>query len=240
MKKQKIVVVTGASYGLGKSLSGRFLLNGYKVYGISRTNPNINDNNFIWVNVDLLKSESFELIKNSISESKIDILINNAGVVFAEKSLDFTEETFNKTFGINLIAPIKLTSLLKQKLQGGVVVNISSTSDRFAEDGLGMYCSSKVAIDIYFDSVAIENKDIKVLTILPVYVDTPMLKDIAAKLGFTTDDAVDPLKVAEAIEKIITDQKLESGSRIMILTNKSMNERLYYYNIDTKEFKKVK
>ena len=72
-----------------------------------------------------------------------------------------------------------------------------------------------------------------------------MLKDIAAKLGFTTDDAVDPLKVAEAIEKIITDQKLESGSRIMILTNKSMNEiinseRLYYYNIDTKEFKKVK
>lgn len=242
----KTAVVTGASYGLGKSISEMLLAGGFKVYGISRTESSIKNNNFVWLKADLLKEESFDLIKSSIFENKIDILVNDAGVVFSEKSLKFKNEIFEKTFGLNLIAPIKLTSILKSKLQGGTVVNISSTSDRFTDPGLGMYCASKSALDIYFDAVVLENKNIKIINILPVYIDTPMLRGIANKLNFSCNKATKPEKVSRAIKEIIfSDKNLGSGTRIMILPNESLDntkdpEKLYYYNVDTKEFKKLK
>lgn len=242
----KIAVVTGSSYGLGKSISLMLLKNGFKVYGISRTDPKIEDNNFIWLKADLLDEMGFNFIYSSISEDKIDLLINNAGVVVAEKALQFNDESFAKVFGINLIAPIKLTAVLKNKLQGSIVVNISSTSDRFAEDSLGTYCSSKAALDIYFDSVAIENPQIKIINILPVYMDTPMLNSILKELDFTTDDAINTEVFAEAVKKIIFNQEsIESGARVIVLSNKSLGEvenpeKLYYFNVDTEDFKKIK
>lgn len=242
----KVAVVTGTSYGLGKCIAEMLLSKGYKVYGISRTESPIKDRNFIWIKADLLREESFKLISSLISEDKIDLLVNNAGVVFGENSLDFSKETFDKTFGVNLVAPVKLAASLKSKLGGGEIINISSTSDRFAEDGLAMYCASKSALSIYFDAVALENKDIRVLNILPVYVDTRMLKDISQKLKFSTDGATKPEKIAEAIKEItFSDHRLESGARIIILSNESLSdtedpEKLYYYNVDTKEFKKLK
>ena len=60
--------------------------------------------------------------------------------------MEFEKETFDNTFGINLIAPLKLTLILKNKIKDGLVINVSSTSDRFAEEGLAMYCASKAAL----------------------------------------------------------------------------------------------
>lgn len=245
MNNSKIAVVTGSSYGLGLSITKLLLSNDFKVYGISRSKPKIIDKNFVYIKADLLVDKSYEIIKSVVVEERIDLLVNNAGVVFAEKALEFTQTIFDKTFGLNLIVPIRLTSILKRKLKNGIVVNISSTSDRFAEDRIGMYCASKSALDIYFDAVAIENKDIKVLNILPVYIDTPMLKDISEKLKFSTDGATKSEKVAEVSMEIINrSNDFESGSRIMILSDKTLDEatnpeKLWYYNIDTREFKKV-
>jgi short-subunit dehydrogenase len=242
----KTAVVTGASSGLGKSISEMLLKNDFKVYGVSRTEPVIENINFIWIKADLSKNESFDLIGSLIVEDKVDLLVNDAGVVFAENSLDFHDNTFEKTFAINLVAPIKLTSKLKSKLDRGTVVNISSTSDRFVDEGLASYCASKTALDVYFDAVALENKNIKVLDILPVYIDTPMLHDIAEKLKFTYNTATKPEIVAEAMKEIIfSNQNLESGTRVIVLSNESLDdteesEKLWYYNVDTKEMKKLK
>ena len=52
----KIAVITGASYGLGSSISSKLIELGYKVYGISRTKPSISGPNFIWIKADLLNS----------------------------------------------------------------------------------------------------------------------------------------------------------------------------------------
>jgi len=49
----KTAVVTGASYGLGKSIAEMLLANGFKVYGVSRTDPPIKNKDFIWLKVDL-------------------------------------------------------------------------------------------------------------------------------------------------------------------------------------------
>jgi len=242
----KTAVVTGTSYGLGKTIAEMFLSEGFKVYGISRTKSEFQNKNFVWIKADLLGEKSFELINSSISEDKIDLLVNNAGVVFAEKSLEFKTETFDNTFGINLIAPVKLTKILKYKLQSGMVANISSTSDRFLDEGTALYSASKSALEVYFDGVALENKDIKIINILPAYVDTPMLRTIAGKLKFSLADATNPNDVASAIGEILLNhQELESGSRVITTSNKSYlkrfdSEKLYYYNVNTKEFKKLK
>lgn len=246
MNNLKTAVVTGSSYGIGLNISKRLLLNNFRVYGISRTKPPINDSNFIWIKADLLKGECFKYIGSEVIEPKVDLLVNNAGVVIAEKSLEFTQETFNKTYGLNLIAPVKLTSILNTKLQNGIVVNISSTSDRFAEDSLALYCSSKAALNMYFDAVGVENPKLKVINILPIYVDTPMLSGISKKLNFSVVDAVNPVKFAETVIKIIfSASKLESGSRVIVVPNKSVDdindpERLWYYDMSTDEFIKLK
>ncbi len=243
----KIAVVTGTSYGLGKSIAKLLLSNGYKVYGISRTKTDISNSNFVWLKCNLLENEDIENIATQVFEESIDLLINNAGVVFAENGLGFTKEVFDKTFGVNLIAPVMLTMVLRDKLDNNLVINISSTSDRFAESGLAMYCSSKSAVEIYFDAIAIENPQIKFINILPVYIDTPMLDKISKDLNFSTNDANTPELVAGGVINVINKKiQFDSGSRVMILTNKNIvsetidSEKLWYYNIDTKEFKKIK
>lgn len=243
----KTAVVTGTSYGLGKSIAKVLLKNQFKVYGISRTKSEILNNNFVWLKCDLSKFEDIKDVVAKISEDKVDLLVNNAGVVFAEKGLDFTKEVFDKTYGVNLIAPILLAAVLKNKLYNSLVINISSTSDRFAEEGLGMYCSSKAALGIYFDSVVAENPNTKYINILPVYVDTPMLDKISKDLNFSATGATSPEVVVEGVIALINkNAQFDSGSRVMILSNENVNsetkdpEKLWYYNTDTKEFKKIK
>jgi NAD(P)-dependent dehydrogenase (short-subunit alcohol dehydrogenase family) len=243
----KTAIITGTSYGLGFSLIQKLLDTGYKVYGISRTETKIKNSNFVWLKCDLYSEKEIKDAVCKITEEKIDLIINNAGVVFAEDGLDINIDTFEKTFKINLLAPILITGELKNKINGALIVNISSTSDRFAEEKIGIYCASKSALGIYFQSVALEYPEIKFLTILPVYIDTPMLKDISSKLNFSVDKPTKPEILAESVSEIILSKnRFESGAKIMLLQENEIesetgeHENLYYYNLDKKEIKKVK
>src|SRR3990167_5919839 len=170
----KVAVVTGGSYGIGKSICEALLKNNFKVYGISRTKPSAQNNNFIWIKADLYNYIDIKSLADKIDEKKLDLLVNNAGTYVEELALNFSQGNFHKIFDLNFIAPICITKTLSKKLNNGLVINISSTSDRFAEEGSGLYCSSKSALNIFFDAFAIENKNIKVLNILPDYIDTPL------------------------------------------------------------------
>lgn len=245
----KIAVVTGSSYGLGLSITKLLLANDFKVYGISRSEPSIKNSNFVWIKADLLNDNDPKNIIDMIKEEKVDLLVNNAGTAILEASLNLTDKNFDLTFGLNFKAPIKLTSLLKGKLESGLIINISSNSDRFAQKDYGLYSASKAALNIYFDTIAIDNKNIKIFNILPSYVDTPLqhkLNDKGNDIEFTWDMAMDSEKVAKSILKLFEDRdNYPTLSRIMIVSNRLIDdtqdpEKLWYYNVDTEEFKKLK
>lgn len=245
----KIAVVTGASYGLGLSITNLLLLNDFKVYGISRSEPPVKNNNFVWIKEDLLNDNGFKNIINNIKEDKIDLLVNNVGTAILESALEMTDKNFDLTFKLNFKVPIKLTNLLKDKLENCLIVNISSNSDRFAQKDYGLYSASKAALNIYFDTIAVENKDIKVFNLLPSYIDTPLqhkLNDDGKDKEFSWNITMNPDSVAKSVLKLFEDKdNYPTSAKIMIVSNKLIDdtedpEKLWYYNVDTEEFEKLK
>ncbi len=242
----KIAIVTGTSYGIGESIATMLLGINFKVYGISRTKPSINNKNFCWIKADLVDLNAVNKIKDVIKESNIDILVNNAGTHIEELALSISLDRFNHIFGLNFLAPAFLTKTLSSKLTNGLVINISSTSDRFTEVSTGLYCASKAAMDIFFETLAVENKNIKVINLLPSYVNTPLQHKISDNTDFDWEQCITPSQIAGSIKDLIERRfDVSSGSKVMVLNNKTMSdtrdpEKLYYYNVDTKEFKKLK
>lgn len=238
----KTAVVTGSSSGIGRAVSMQLLNYDFKVYGVSRRNPSISIPRLVWIKADLTKPHDIQKVVQSIHEKTIDVVVNAAGTAFKKLGLDLSKKDFYRIFDLNLLGPIYLVSALKGKLHAGLVINISSTSDRIPEKGYALYCSSKAALDMYFDVVVLEQKEIKIITLLPDYVDTPLLRKEVGNDAFDWSRAAQSDQVAEFIHSLVVRQKsYVSGTRIMILNNATLRsfarkEKLLAYNLDTKQF----
>ncbi len=242
----KIAVITGSSSGIGKAIADLLLAIGYKVYGISRSKSFFRNTKFIWIKADLTKIKDYSQISKSIKENKIDVLINNAGVAFEKSALDFTEKSFNRMFDINFKAPILLTEKLKGKLFGNLVINISSVSDRLVGEKYALYCSSKAALNKYFDVVALEEKKIKFISILPSYVDTSLLRNLQKNnRDFDWVGTIKPTQIAELVGTIVENKNIPTGSKIIAVSNSlkedlEYKENLWSYNVTTKNLLRLK
>lgn len=242
----KVAVVSGTSYGLGKAIALRLLEDGFKVYGISRTVPDIHKASFAWLEADLRKVEDINRIPSLIQEDKIELLVNCAGTHVNYRSLEFNNDNFYHIYNLNFVAPILVTQSLKNKLSYGTAITISSTSDRYPEENMALYCSSKAALNMYFDVISLEHEDLRIITILPDYVDTPLLRKVMGGQDFSWDKAIKPKQVADFIGEIMhSPDKYQSGIRIAILPDKSKDgqknpENLWVYNVDTNKLSKSK
>lgn len=241
----KTAVVTGTSYGIGEEIANNLLNNGFKVYGVSRSKPKISSDNFIWLEADLSNTENINEIVKRIEEEKIDLLVNNAGTHIEELAKDLSVKNYNYLFNLNFLSPAILVQKLFNKLNNGLVVNISSTSDRFVGEKSALYSATKAALQMFFDTFTLENPKIKVAHILPSYVDTPLQHKISDGSNFDWGLCTKPKDIADFVLKLFNKTyNFDTGSRIMILNNKTMEdtlnpEKLYYFNVDTKEFKKL-
>lgn len=241
MKTKKVAVVTGSSSGIGSAICETLLREGYKIYGISRGETSFDNHDFVWIRADLRDGKSYKGIGAAIEEDRINLLVNNAGVALEKSGLDFTDESFAEIFDLNLKAPIRLTQELKNKLAGGLVINVSSVSDRLVGEGYALYCSSKAALNVYFDVVALEEKEIKVISLLPSYVDTSLLRKLQAGKSFDWSSVMRSDQIAELIKNIADDNTgISSGARIIVVSDALKedlvyNEDLWAYNVDTKQ-----
>ena len=242
----KVAVISGTSHGLGNVIASHLLEDDFKIYGISRTEPDIHKSSFTWLKADLRDVEAINHIPSLIQEDKIDLLVNCAGIHVNYRSLEFNNDDFHHIYNLNFVAPILITQSLKNKLSHGTVITISSTSDRYPEENMALYCSSKAALNIYFDVISLEHKDVKIITILPEYVDTPLLRKVMEGQNFSWDKAVKPQQVADFVGKIMrSPEKYQSGIRIAVLPDKSKDghknpENLWVYNVDTNKLSKSK
>jgi alcohol dehydrogenase/benzil reductase ((S)-benzoin forming) len=237
----KTAVVTGASSGIGKSITLILLQDGYKVYGLSRSKPAITNKQFIWLKCDLNELTSIEGCLEAIIEPTIEVLISNAGVILVATAARASLERISQTFNVNTFGPILLTKYLSHKLEHAVIISISSDSDRIPEAELSLYDSSKAANTMFFKALALEMTEARIYTVLPDYVDTPMLRASMNDPEFDWSTIIQPSDIANLCQELVNDKhQLASGSNIIVVTEAlkeslENNEQLYGYVTDSQK-----
>ena len=152
----KIVCITGANRGIGLELARRFKENGDHVVALVRESSaelnTITDD--IISSVDVTNLASIQAAKSQISQTKIDILINNAGLLQSE-TIDQLDthafERIQKQFDINAMGPLRVTSVLLDKLNNPAkCILITSRMGSIADNSSGSrygYRMSKSAFE---------------------------------------------------------------------------------------------
>ena len=181
----KIVLVTGASRGIGLEAAKHFSKEGYKVIGSSRGDFNlgelIGDESAISVQLDLMSKES---IKNLFADLKSkdllpSVLVNNAGITKDQLFLRMKDEDWDDVIETNLNGLFRVTKafikpMVKNKF--GRVINISSVAGLMGNSGQVNYSSSKSAMVGFSRSLAKElgSRNITSNVIAPGFIETDM------------------------------------------------------------------
>ncbi len=238
----KTAIVTGASYGIGKSIAEVLLNEGWKVYGLSRSKPEFTSQQFVWLQCDLSRTDRIDACLQNIQESTIDLFVSNAGVIESEKASRVSQASYERTFSVNVLAPMLLVGALRSKITRATIISVSSVGDRIPEADAALYCSSKAANTIYFNALAGELKQAKVFTLLPDYVDTPMQhRSNDDNPDFDWSATINTGDIAKFTSDLIAGKHdLESGANIIIVTEKLKDdlksvEKLYGFNTDTNQ-----
>ena len=181
----KIVLVTGASRGIGLEAAKHFSKEGYKVIGTSRGDFNlgelIGDDSAISVQLDLMSKES---IKNLFADLKSQdllpsVLVNNAGITKDQLFLRMKDEDWDDVIETNLNGLFRVTKafikpMVKNKF--GRVINISSVAGLMGNSGQVNYSSSKSAMVGFSRSLAKElgSRNITSNVVAPGFIETDM------------------------------------------------------------------
>jgi short-subunit dehydrogenase len=152
---KKIVLITGASSGMGKETALLLAQNGYNVYGAARRTDKMSDLQEAGVGtlaMDVTNDESMVNGVNQIiaKEGKIDILINNAGFGSFGAVEDVTIADARYQLEVNLFGAARLTQLVlpyMRRQHWGKIVNISSIGGKIATPFGGWYHASKFALE---------------------------------------------------------------------------------------------
>ena len=181
----KIVLITGASRGIGLEAAKHFSKEGYKVIGTSRGEFNlgelIGDDSAISVQLDLMSKES---IKNLFADLKSEdllpsVLVNNAGITKDQIFLRMKDEDWDEVIETNLNGLFRVTKafikpMVKNKF--GRVINISSVAGLMGNSGQVNYSSSKSAMVGFSRSLAKElgSRNITSNVVAPGFIETDM------------------------------------------------------------------
>lgn len=147
--KDKVIVVTGASRGIGLELSKKLFAEGANLILISRSKPTEILPNSYFIQADLTTEEGFLKIEEYLKSTKVDILCNVAGVGIYKTLDEVTLEEMDYSYKLNVMAPFRLTKLLLKQLQSseiGLVLNIGSGAGTMPFKNRSAYCTTKYAL----------------------------------------------------------------------------------------------
>ena len=181
----KIVLVTGASRGIGLEAAKHFSKEGYKVIGTSRGNFNlgelIGDDSAMSVQLDLMSKESINNLFSDLKSNDLlpSVLVNNAGITKDQLFLRMKDEDWDDVIETNLNGLFRVTKafikpMVKNKF--GRVINISSVAGLMGNSGQVNYSSSKSAMVGFSRSLAKElgSRNITSNVIAPGFIETDM------------------------------------------------------------------
>ncbi|MCX6460788.1 MAG: SDR family NAD(P)-dependent oxidoreductase [Actinobacteria bacterium] len=192
-----VALITGGSKGIGLACVERFLRDGYQVAFCSRTQVEIDEvvarigaDRVFGLRADLGVSEDCAALVPATLDrfGRIDVLVNNAAVYAPIPFVDFTAESWDTLFDINVRGPVLLGGAAARAMiaqgEGGRIVNIASTNGQMSEAEFAHYNASKAAIISLTKSMAVELAafGIRVNAAAPGWVLTPLSEPFVTTL----------------------------------------------------------
>lgn len=225
----KVVLVTGGSSGIGKSIGEYLSEKGYCVYGTSRNPSSVaNPPSFPLLEMNVTNQESISQAIAFVIEKQgqIDVLVNNAGIGITGPVEETPNSEIKRAFDTNLYGPINvIKAVLPQmrKQANGKIINITSIAGYMGLPYRGIYSATKAALEITTEAFRMEIKQfgIEMTNIAPGDFATnivagryhaPVLEDSPYKdaygetlkmMNAHVDAGQDPLKMAKVVYSII-------------------------------------
>ena len=185
--KDKIVIVTGASSGIGEAIAREFAINGSKVVLAARSEEKLSaivqdikalNCEAIYIKTDVsIEAECKNLIEKTVEKfGTVDILVNNAGISMRARFIDVDLKVLHRLMDVNFWGTVYCTKyalpyLLERK---GSLVGVSSVAGFHGLPGRTGYSASKFAIHGFLETIRIENlkKGLHVMIIAPGFTST--------------------------------------------------------------------
>jgi len=188
--KDKVIVITGASRGIGKATAIRFGQEGGFVFVCFNKNKEKADEvvdlikksggDGMGVQMDVSCPESVKIAADKIREIKarIDVLVNNAGILLGKLLPEYDEDMMEKTISVNEKGIYRVTKeLLPLVPQGGVIINLASSAGESGSESDPVYAASKAAVIGFTKSLAKQlAPKIRVNAVAPGVVETDLIK----------------------------------------------------------------
>lgn len=243
---KKVVLVTGGSSGIGKSIGTYLTSKGYKVYGTTRTLDNHPDfNAFELLSLDVKEVESVNrAVSELISrEGRLDVLINNAGIGITGPIEETPHQEILKVFDTNFNGPVHMIKAVLPQMRkqgGGHIVNITSIAGHMGLPYRGFYSATKGALALLTEALRMETKDfgVKICNLAPGDFATniasgryhaPVLDDspyeekyaqVIDSINKDVDSGGDPLEVARAVYAVINQKRPKVNVAVGAFTQK--------------------
>jgi len=213
----KTVLITGASSGIGKAVGEKLLQINCNLILTARRNDIIEN----WVNKLENKKANILILKNDVINKSnvaqtfakiteefgnIDVAILNSGIGKNVTTQNFSSQIAEDIINTNFLGVVYwieqlLPNMMKNK--SGIIAPVSSLADNRGYSGSGFYCASKAALSIFAEGLSTDlaKFGIKVITIKPGFVKTPMTDQNKFKMPFMISAKKAAEKIISGIEK---------------------------------------
>ncbi|WP_442844867.1 SDR family oxidoreductase [Leeuwenhoekiella sp. H156] len=224
----KVVLITGASSGIGKSIAEYLVTKGFTVYGTSRNPKSSTLNGVNLVALDVTKTETIKAAVATVLEQEgtIDVLINNAGKGITGPLEEIPEEELKSVFETNYFGPIAVMKAVlptMRKQRRGLIINVTSIAGYMGLPYRSAYSATKGALSLTTEALRMELREfnVKLTNVAPGDFATNIASgryhaplredsDYASNYGKSlalmdehVDEGEDPMLMAKAVFEII-------------------------------------
>ncbi|WP_136465636.1 SDR family oxidoreductase [Flagellimonas onchidii] len=230
---KKVVLITGGSSGIGKSIGTYLTSKGFTVYGTTRSlekYPDFDVFNLITLDVKLPETVKTAVDLVISKEGRLDVLINNAGMGITGPIEETPHEEVLNVFDTNLHGPVRMMKAVLPQMRkqgGGLIINITSIAGYMGLPFRGYYSATKGALGLITEALRMETKSfgIKITNLAPGDFATniasgryhvPVTKGSAYEIVYQSsldlmnehvDSGGDPIEVAKKVYSIIQTKK---------------------------------
>ena len=232
MTDSPTAIITGAGSGIGQATAQILAAAGYRLVLVGRSEEKLNDTaarvashgiDSLVLTADITQADECQrIVQSAISTfGSLDALANVAGYAALLPIAKVTDDIWRLNIDTNLSAIVHLTAAAwpHLKVNGGVIVNVSSMASIDPFPNFAIYAAAKAGVNMFTKCTASEGakSNIKAVAIAPGAVETPMLRAMFNEKMIPKSRALSPVDVGQVIADCITGQRtFSSGETISI------------------------